>query len=281
MNVLPADAATVMLLRPCQDRNVKDVEVLMVKRNRKSSFVPGYYVFPGGVVDPEDFVTQIEAFVRGIDRSTASLILPDMSQPGKALGAWVAGIRETFEEVGILLAETKSGDAVTIQTPQERLRFDHYRRMIIEHKITFSQMLENEGLVLPLHRLFYFSHWITPEGFPLRYDVRFFVTEVPLHQTVSHDGVELTSHIWIRPKEALRQYRQGRLDMVLPQIMTLEEICLFKTAAQAIESARKRHVPATLTKILRVEGKDVEVMPDGTIYNSRPPTYSWPDDDDR
>ncbi len=280
MNTFPTDAATVMLLRPCEEAGGKDIEILLVRRNRKSSFVPGYYVFPGGVVDPGDFCAEIERFVRGIGRREARQILPDMSSADRALGAWVAGIRETFEEVGILLAQTKDGADVSIFTEDECRRFSDYRRRLNEGKLTFAEMLEKEELVLPLHHLHYFSHWITPEGFPLRYDVRFFITDAPARQAVSHDGVELTGHVWLRPAEALNLYQQGRLDMVLPQIMTLEEISHFKEAAQAITYARRRYVPATLTKIQRIDGRDVEVMPDGTVYENRPPSYSWADDEE-
>jgi hypothetical protein len=78
MNTIPADAATVMLLRPCQDAGIKDIEVLLVLRNRKSSFVPGYHVFPGGVLDPEDYDSGIDRFIRGIGRKQAAQILTDM-----------------------------------------------------------------------------------------------------------------------------------------------------------------------------------------------------------
>ncbi|PKN51301.1 MAG: hypothetical protein CVU55_12775 [Deltaproteobacteria bacterium HGW-Deltaproteobacteria-13] len=280
MNVIPADAATVMLLRACPDASIKDIEVLMVRRNRKSSFVPGYYVFPGGGVENTDFAAGMECFIRGVDRAGASRMLSDMRHPDQALGVWVAAIRETFEEVGILLAQKKDGAPVTIRTEEESRRFGNYRKSLIEGKMLFSEVLAAEQLFLPLDRLNYFSHWITPEPFPIRYDVRFFVTQMPLGQTAIHDGVELTGHIWIRPAEAIRQYEQGSLDMILPQIMTLEDIKCFKTIAEVMDTACKRHVPATLTKIKRIDGKDVEVMPDGSCFENRPPVYSWPDKED-
>jgi 8-oxo-dGTP pyrophosphatase MutT (NUDIX family) len=279
MKVIPTDASTVMLLRTCPDAGSRDIQALMVCRNRKSSFVPGYYVFPGGVVDPGDSDSGFDRLIRGMDRSGANRVLDDMRHPDQALGAWVAGIRETFEEVGILLAQKKDGSSVILKTEEERRRFCDYRKAIISGEISFLKMLETEELLLPLNRLQYFSHWITPEPFPLRYDVRFFVTETPPAQAVIHDGIELTSHVWIRPVEALRQYEQGRMEMVLPQIMTLEEIKHFKTVGEVMEAARQRHVPATLTKIKRIDGKDVEVMPDGSVFESRPPVYSWPDKD--
>ena len=278
MSTVPADASTVMLLRPCPDRNVQDIEVLLVLRNRKSSFVPGYYVFPGGVLDPEDYEPGVERFIRGIDRQKASLILPDMSRSEKSLGAWIAGIRETFEEVGLLIAMRKDGAPVTLATEEERSRFGRYRQALVQGEMKFSQVLEAEDLMLPGDCLHYYSHWITPEYLPQRYDVRFFVTQVPAEQTAVCDGVELTAHSWLRPSRALKDYEEGRIGMVLPQIITLQELAHFRTVEDVIMSARKRPVSATLTKIIQHEGKAVEVMPDGTVFENRPPVYPLPDD---
>jgi 8-oxo-dGTP pyrophosphatase MutT (NUDIX family) len=276
MYATPTDAATVMLLRPCRTEGVKDIEVLMVLRNRRSRFVPGYHVYPGGILDPEDFEPGIERFCRGLNRERASAILPDMSRPEKALGAWVAGIRESFEEVGMLIALRRDGSPVTIRTEEERRRFCGYRRQINRGEMKFTRMLEQEDLVLPLDRLHYFSHWITPEPLPLRYDVRFFAAEAPADQAVFHDGVELTEHLWLRPSEALRDYEEGKIGMVLPQIMTLVDISRFRTVGEALAAAKSRQVPANLTKIRRIGDEDVEVMPDGTVFERRPPVYSWP-----
>ena len=278
MNAIPNDAATVILLRPCADRGIKDIEVLLVLRNQKSRFVPGYHVFPGGGLDPEDYGSGIERFIRGIDRKQAARILTDMSVPDKALGAWVAGIRETFEEVGVLIARTKDGAPVAIGTKAERQRYGRYRQAINKGEMKFAQMLEAEDIVLPGDGLHYFSHWITPEIFPLRYDVRFFVTEFPAAQSVAHDGEELTDHVWLRPSVALADYEAGKLGMILPQIMTLVELSRFHTAADVIASVKHRNIPAHLTKIEHIDGKNVEVMPDGTVFENRPPVYSWPDE---
>lgn len=277
MPAIPADAATVMLLRPCPDRGAKDIEVLLVLRNRKSSFVPGYHVFPGGVLDLEDYEPGMDRFIRCIDRKKAARILPDMSHPEKALGAWVAGIRETFEEVGLLIARKKDGTSVTIGTDEERQRFGLYRNALVKGEMKFSQMLEAEDIVLSGDDLHYFSHWITPEYLPLRYDVRFFMARAPAGQFAVCDGVELTNHSWLRPSVALADYEMGKIGMVLPQIITLEELSRFKMVEEAIVSARERHVPTILTKIVQLDGRDVEVMPDGSVFENRPPVYPQPD----
>jgi len=273
MSAIPSDAATVMLLRSCQDNDIKDIEVLMVLRHRKSSFVPGYHVFPGGVIDPEDYEPGMERFIQGIGREQAARILTDMSHPEKALGAWIAAVRETFEEVGMLIARKKDGSPINVRIREECLRFENYRQALIKRKMKFSQMLEAEDIVLVADCLHYFSHWITPEVLPRRYDVRFFITEAPAQQSVVCDGVELTDHIWLRPSVALKEYDAGRIGMVLPQIMTLVELSRFSSVAEAIASVSEGNIPANLTKIKQIDGRDVEVMPDGTGLKIRPPVY--------
>jgi len=273
MTAIPTEAATVMLLRPCPEPGVKDIEALLVLRHRKSSFVPGYHVFPGGVIDPDDYASGVERFIAEIGRQHAARIFADMSHPEKALGAFVAGIRETFEEVGILIARKKDGSPLTIRTGKECKRFADYRRALIQGQIKFSQILETEDIVLPGDSLSYFSHWITPEALPLRYDVRFFAAEVPDNQIAVCDGVELTDLKWLRPRMALADYEAGKIEMVLPQIMTLKELSCFQTVQEVLASAGKRKISANLTKIKVVDGRNVEIMPDGTGYDIRPPVY--------
>ncbi len=49
-DVAVRDAATVLLVRDGE----RGLEVAMLRRRLDSGFVPGAYVFPGGVVDPAD-----------------------------------------------------------------------------------------------------------------------------------------------------------------------------------------------------------------------------------
>jgi 8-oxo-dGTP pyrophosphatase MutT (NUDIX family) len=275
MYAKPTDAATVMVIREQRTVHEKDIEVLMVLRTRSSRFVPGYHVYPGGILDPEDYAPGIERFCEGMDRRKALEILPNMSKPEKAIGAWVAGIRETFEEAGILIAKKRDGTTVSIKTDEEKKRLCGYRSALNSGEMKFTAFLEKEYLILPLDRLHYFSHWITPEPLPLRYDVRFFLAETPENQEVMHDGLELTEHLWVTPGKALDLYDKGEFGLVLPQIMTLVELSQFKTVEDAIRSTHGKKVPANLTKIKKIEGHDVEVMPDGSAFKGRLPIYKW------
>jgi 8-oxo-dGTP pyrophosphatase MutT (NUDIX family) len=267
--VEPKDASTVMLLRQRKNAAGDAIELLMVLRHPNNKFVGNAYVYPGGALDEEDCSPEMDAFCRGMDREKAVLVMPDIPAR-KALGAWVAGIRESFEEVGILLAYDKNGSIITFDEEDKKKRFSAYRDALCGGKGNLKDMLTSEGLVLATDRVHYFSHWITPEPLPIRYDVRFFVAEAPERQDALHDGCELIKHVWITPQEALNAYESGNFGIVLPTIMTLKELCPFKTVGDVIKSAARKNIPKILTKMTRKGNAYVEIMPDGSVFGPSP-----------
>ena len=95
-------AATVIIARAA----VPQYEILMLRRTNAAVFAGGMYVFPGGKIDEADADPELINYF-------SPLGAPQRLQQ-KALGeawqsCWVAGIRETFEESGILLAYTQDG----------------------------------------------------------------------------------------------------------------------------------------------------------------------------
>jgi hypothetical protein len=138
-----------------------------------------------------------------------------------------------------------------------------HRQLLFEGKRTLKGILYEEGLTLATDRLHYFSHWITPVSSPLRYDVRFFVTEAPESQEALHDGVELTEHAWFSPQEALNLFKEGKCNMVLPTYMTVAELSQYKTIDDVILSAKEKKIEGILNKMVEDNGEMVEITPDG------------------
>jgi 8-oxo-dGTP pyrophosphatase MutT (NUDIX family) len=101
---------------------------------------------------------------------------------------------------------------------------------------------EETGLVLTPGDLHYFSHWITPEGAPKRYDTRFFVALAPDGRP-AHDEREHTDVTWIRPADALARHRAGGFEMIIPTIANLEAIGSFATAAELLAAAEATTEP--------------------------------------
>src|SRR6266568_401746 len=83
-----------------------DLHVFMLRRNPRSVFGPGAFVFPGGAIDPADCAQPLTDRVVGLDDAGASARL-GLASGG--LRVWIGALRESFEEAGILLATRADG----------------------------------------------------------------------------------------------------------------------------------------------------------------------------
>lgn len=240
------DAATVMLVR---DGEAGHLEVFMLRRNLNSDFVGGAYVFPGGAVDPEDRHADLEPICEGRTDADASTAL-GLDPPTGGLAYWVAAVRESFEEAGVLLAYDADGTVVDFRDEAVAARFDRHRRAVDNSERRLVEVCAEEGLRLAVDAMHYFSHWITPLGPPRRYDTRFFVAAAPVGQTPLHDDRETIANCWIAPAEALDRHRAGEFDLILPTIRNLEAIARFDSACEVLEAAKVLdQIPAVLPRI--------------------------------
>ncbi len=239
-------AATVMLLR--DGGAAGGFEVCLMQRNLRSDFVGGAYVFPGGGLDAEDHDPGLAARCRGLDDSEASRRL---DVPAGGLAFWMATVRETFEEAGILLAVRPDGAPVAFDDAQVVERFARHRRSVDRSDRTLLDVLDEEGLLVDASSLHYFARWITPLGALRRYDTRFFVAALPDQQEAVHDERELIGTHWMRPDEALERHRAGEFTMILPTIRSLDALRRFDTARDVLDHAASiASVPAVLPTLV-------------------------------
>lgn len=234
------------------------LEVLMVRRSLQSDFVGGAFVFPGGGVDAGDGGVEAEAACRGRSDAEASALL---GTPSGGLAYWVAAVRETFEEAGLLLAERPGGPALLAGDPGEEARFVAERAALNAGTRRFLDLCRAEKLQLLVGEVHYFAHWVTPLGAPRRYDTRFFVAAAPRGQKAAHDARETIAETWISPRRALEGQRNGIFEMVLPTIRNLQAISRFPTSAALLEAAEAacRSVP-TIEPRLVPDGTGVRII---------------------
>ncbi len=260
MTVPARDAATVMLVRDAEAG--EGVEVCMVRRNLAAEFVAGAYVFPGGSVDPGDREADIEEVCTGLRDAEASARL-GVERGGLAL--WVAALRESFEEAGLLLATGPDGggDLLDLTDPVVAARFRRHRLDLNGGRRSFLEMCREEGLRLAVDRVHYVSHWITPEVAPKRFDTRFFVAVPPSGQEAAHDDGETIGSEWVRPAEALARHARGEIDLMPPTIANLEAIGCHASADAVIRwAAAIEDVPAILP-IVRADGGALLILRPG------------------
>jgi glyoxylase-like metal-dependent hydrolase (beta-lactamase superfamily II)/8-oxo-dGTP pyrophosphatase MutT (NUDIX family) len=221
MNIRPA--ATLVLTRDTDN----GIEVLLLQRTWEAVFLPGYYVFPGGAVNAQE--PEGRAHVVGVEDADIS---QTMSLDEGGADYMLAAVRECFEEAGILLAQDASGQLIGADHGV------HSERMaLFQEEISLAQLCAKHGLTVPLDRLAYLSHWVTPPGPPRRFDTRFFVAVAPERQVASHDGTETIDHVWIAPAQALEEHRAGVRLLGLPTIRTLRVLSEFGTTGELMRYA--------------------------------------------
>ena len=235
-------AATVLLMRD-GDRGP---EVFMMQRPGSGDF-PDLHVFPGGKVDGQDFLPDRAT---GLDDEQASLMI---GVDAGGLRYWVAAIRECFEECGVLLA-TREGDPVVLEDSVEVDRFDRFRQSLVSGELDMERFCVCEKLELACDKLTYFSHWLTPETAPRRFDTRFFITRMPDGQATLAHVRETADDAWVLPRDALDEYEAGRWQMISPTLTTLESITQYENVAVMLKDvAREGHL-SELTDELRFQG---------------------------
>lgn len=243
-------AATVMLIRDTPD----GLEVYMVQRPGRGAF-PDLHVFPGGKVDESDFAPRA---CFGLNDETASL---DLGVNAGGLRYWVAVARECFEECGVLLVRDSKGLQTSLESglvdfsdEQMRQRFAIHREDVLGDRLDFADMLGAESLVVACDRLAYFSHWITPEQAPRRFDTRFFLAAMPSDQNTYAYTEETADDQWERPQAALQRHASGEWQMIDPTLRSLETLSQFSTVAEALDGVREGNHLMTLTPELQAQG---------------------------
>ena len=259
----PADlrnAATVLLLRD----GPQGIEVLMTRRSMTASFAPGAYVFPGGGIDAADSAAHAH--------STRRLTQSDLH-----LTQAIAAIRESFEELGVLLARHADGSHVTTADIAA-----------LDRKAPFAAQCKARDLTLAGADVFVLAHWVTDRDLPRRFDVPFLVARMPEGQEPVADEAEQFEPEWIRPADALARHAAGKFFIIFPTIRTLERLQHHATVDVVLNAcANEKPLWTSCPRAGFLQGKEARYMeheapygeleltsPDGQIVH----TLDWQTD---
>ena len=255
----PRAAATVVPLRD----STAGPEVLLLRRNAQASNMAGVYVFPGGKLDADDATLDADTHLDQPHATLhANLNEPD-THSATAVGLYVAALREALEECGLLLAEPLGGTSAVNAT--------RARAMLREGQ-PFAQVLGALQLRLQTRQLAPWSRWVTPLAPTMgtrRFDTRFFVAQAPADQTALHDNEETTDSVWLAPRAALEQYRDGRIDLAPPQIMSLAHLARHASVASVLDAARRQPPPLILPEPFDHDGVRVLCYPGDAMHPVR------------
>jgi 8-oxo-dGTP pyrophosphatase MutT (NUDIX family) len=253
----PRPAATVLLLRPSTTGDAASpLEVFMVVRHHQIDSFSGALVFPGGKLEEADGDPRLRAHCGGADR------LGDAE-----LKFRVAGVREAFEECGILLAR-KPGQRALVGAADLKGIEARWRTKLAKDEANIVDLVEAEGLELATDLMTPYAHWITPTFVPKRFDTWFFLAEAPEDQVALHDGSESVDSVWIGAQAAIDEAAAGRRTLVHATLKNLELLAEGRTVVGALSQASERKIVTVQPWVETREGKRFLHIPEGAGYRN-------------
>jgi len=258
-------ASTVLLLR---DRDAGGYEVFMVRRHQASSFMGGAYVFPGGKLDVPDCDSAWPTRLEGLSPSALERLgehhEADAVDEDTARGLFVAGVRETLEEAGVLPGTDLDQATVTSM------------RKALLQGMDLSTLLSHDDVRLDLTDMVPLSRWITPAQEPRRFDTRFFVVRSPGTQRAEHDRTETTDQAWWSPEEALEAYARGEIQLPPPTARSLLQVRDFESADAVIAHARTTPAPRLEPVLTKEQGLLGIALPGDPRHPRDTPAFEGP-----
>jgi recombination protein RecT len=247
-------AATVLLLRD----TANGLEVLMTRRSMLASFAPGAFVFPGGGIEQDDEEYALNSLLApvNIGKFATKFIANRDSQSPQHISWALAAIRESFEELGVVLARHADGRWV------QQAQIDALDR----HAPFYTQM-QQQGFQLAANEVFLLAHWITDRDMPKRFEVPFLVARMPEGQIPVADETEQFEPEWVRPQEALARHHAAQFPMIFPTIRTLERLVAYVTVDDVLQAcAGEKALWTSCPRAGLMQGKSVRLMEHEAAY---------------
>jgi 8-oxo-dGTP pyrophosphatase MutT (NUDIX family) len=104
------------------------------------------------------------------------------------------------------------------------------------------------------------SRWITPAQVKIRFDTWFYVTRTPADADPKCDGEECVDLRWLHPQDALDAYQRDELLLVFPTIRHLQELAMFESVADILETGRTRQIQPIEPRVVLDQGGVARVL---------------------
>ena len=247
-------AATVLLLRD----GSQGLEVLMTRRSMQASFAPGAYVFPGGGIEADDEKYALNRRIAGTKyaQDAMTLVASRATQSAQHTTWALAAIRESFEELGVVLAKQQSG---AWATPAQIAQLDRHAH--------FYSQVQAQGLELAADAVFLLAHWLTDRDLPKRFDVPFLVARMPPGQKPVADEKEQFAPEWVRPQDALARHAAKQFFMIFPTIRTLEKLASFASTDAVLQAcASEKPLWTSCPRAGLMKGQEARFMEHESAY---------------
>ena len=251
-------AATVLLLRD----SALGLQVLMTRRSLTASFAPGAYVFPGGGIEADDEKYAKKAHLALLKTALhATDLVAIRPEQAEQHSIWaLAAIRESFEELGVVLARQRSRTSPGAWITQTQIQ-------ALDRHANFYTQMQAHGFQLAANEVFLLAHWITDRDMPKRFEVPFLVARMPEGQLPVADEKEQFAPEWVSPQEALTRHKEGQFFMIFPTVRTLERLAAYATVDDVLQAcASGKPLWTSCPRAGLMAGKEARLMEHEAAY---------------
>ncbi|XP_030569723.1 nucleoside diphosphate-linked moiety X motif 19 [Drosophila novamexicana] len=268
-----------------------DYNLLLIKRTERTSYALNHCVFPGGVFDANadesaDWLTYFQHC--GITQAQLELLKcrqatgrPELLSRGvnfsRDISLRLTALRETFEEVGILLCckslkdLDKGQPAHVLLQPLER---ELWQQRVHDDATQFLELCRHLSVIPDLWALSEWSVWRTPASASRKYDTVYYFAALETSQVdLLLEPTEVASAHWLHPGDCWQQSQEGTI--WLPFILLYETARLMSMHCweQLLQFAHNRSARgSTLLQPIYYRTTDclLGVLPGDELYLAKP-----------
>ncbi|XP_033330288.2 acyl-coenzyme A diphosphatase NUDT19 isoform X1 [Megalopta genalis] len=260
-------------------------DLLCLKRQANSKFMPSKYVFPGGMIHSSDADLKWHNLYTtfGFDKNSFATLVPTVktrpiifnqrpNELPREISLRISAIRETFEECGILLCR-KSNDSGTysdwaqnVEIPEDEVQA--WQKRVHNDATEFYSLCQNFGCYPDLWSLYEWSNWLTPTCYrSSRFDTVFYMACMQEPPETVCEASEIEDSKWDLPANFI--FANAGFALAPPQQYEIARIAKFESIDNLLDFAidrTKRGVLQTLPVKILLRNGSVYVLPGDSMY---------------
>ncbi|XP_049962699.1 acyl-coenzyme A diphosphatase NUDT19 [Schistocerca serialis cubense] len=268
-------------------KSTANYKILMLKRGKTSPFMPGSYVFPGGVAESSDgskewlqlykdngyTITEENAGGR-TQNMNISQYIPEI------LPLKIAAIRETFEEAGILLCKNKH---VHFQSPVSywasyisSYETETWQNKVKKDPSQFLDLCKHFECVPDIWALHLWSNWLTPTHNTRRFNTTFLLAVLDQMPPAICDKTEMDEMQWSSVSELLSMSNICKIWLPPPQVYELARLYNFNDVETLVNFAHERvkfGCPFWMPVHMKTTDGLLFILPGDDLYPEKPDIF--------
>uniref|UniRef100_A0A6B2EH88 Putative nucleoside diphosphate-linked moiety x motif 19 n=1 Tax=Phlebotomus kandelakii TaxID=1109342 RepID=A0A6B2EH88_9DIPT len=235
------ESASLLILGQSQLARQFNYEVLVLKRSSKASFMPNGIVFPGGTLEDSDSSHEWLTLYRDLgvpDARIAQLsqisgqrsFIFQCERPidmAREISLRIGAIRETFEEVGVLIAKNAQQFAKESHLADSVTGFDvkEWQKIVHGDHREFIRLCRELNVAPDIFGAYESANWLTPTTYGRkRFNTAFFLVALPEKPQIVTEENEVQSSRWETPESILNRSRTREYFLPPPQHYELSKI---------------------------------------------------------